>query len=120
MAASKRFAQTTVEKVQQKRFKVNSSNAIKNNNKAANVLREYLKEKGQDSNFESFDVVKLNEVWGHFYIDARTSLENIRHSLNRFLKSQPHYKCFDIANDADFQDANQNFKAMMAEWKKEG
>lgn len=119
MAASKRFAQTTVEEVQQKRFKVNSSNTIKCNNTAPNVLREYFKEKGQDSNFESFDVVQLNEILGHFYIDARkpdgekyktTCLENIRHSLNRFLRSPPHNKCFDVVKDADFQDANQNFK----------
>lgn len=53
--------------MQQKRFKVNSSIiTIKCNNKAANVLREYLKTKGQDSN-----VLKLIEVLGHFYIDAR-------------------------------------------------
>lgn len=129
MAASKRFAQTTVEEVQQKRFKVNSSNTIKCNNKAANVLREYLKEKGQDSNLESFDVVQLNEILGQFYIDAwkpdgekykTTSLENIQHSLNRFLRSPPHNKCLDIVKDANFQDANQNFKAMMAELKREG
>lgn len=71
MAASKRFAQTTFEEVQQKRVKVNSSNTIKCNNKAASVLHNYLKEKGQDSNFESFDVALLNEVLGHFYIDTR-------------------------------------------------
>lgn len=58
--------------MQQKRFKVNSSIiTIKCNNKAANVLQEYLKAKGQDSNFDSFNVVKLIEVLGHFYIDAR-------------------------------------------------
>lgn len=45
---------------------MNSLNTFKCNNKAANVLREYLKTKGQDSN-----VLKLIEVLGHFYIDAR-------------------------------------------------
>lgn len=44
MAESKQYAHTIVEEVQQKRFKCNK--------KAANVSREYLKEKGQDSNFE--------------------------------------------------------------------
>lgn len=109
---------------------MNSSNTIKSNNKTANLLRKYLKEKGKDSNFESFDLVQLNEVLIHFYIDAQkpdgekhktTSLQNIRHSLNRFMRSPPHYKYFDIVKDAaDFQDANQNYKAMMAELKREG
>lgn len=66
MTASKRFAQTIVEEVHQKRFKVNFSNTIKCYNKAANILREYLKDKGQDSNVASFDDVQLNEVLEHF------------------------------------------------------
>jgi hypothetical protein len=39
---------------------------MKSNQKAAGTLKAYLKEVGQDENVEEFDVVKLNEVLGHF------------------------------------------------------
>lgn len=69
--ARKRFAQTTTKEVQRNRLKVNFSSTIKCNNKAVNILRDHLKEKGQVSNFKSFDPEQLNKVLGHFYIDAR-------------------------------------------------
>jgi hypothetical protein len=48
-----------------------------------------------DIELEDFDVVKLNEVLGHLYLDLRktdgkhyktTSLNCLRYSLNRYLK----------------------------------
>lgn len=66
----------TTEEVQQKRLKGNSSSTIKCNNKAVIILREYLKEMGQVSNFESFDPEQLNEVLGHFIL----MLENLMES----------------------------------------
>ena len=39
--------------------------------KVIKTLKAYLKEAGQDENFEEFDVVKLNEVLGHFYMNTR-------------------------------------------------
>jgi hypothetical protein len=63
-------------------------------------LRDYLKEKkSQDTAFEHFDEVQMNEMLGHFYIEVRKpngekyktiSLENICHGLNRFLRFLPH------------------------------
>jgi hypothetical protein len=43
-----------------------------------------------------------------------TSFESIRHGINRYLKSPPHDKKFDIVNDSDFTDANTNFRAAMS------
>lgn len=64
-------------------------------------MREYLKESGQDSKFEEYGEVRLNEVLGQFYINVRkpdgnhykiSSLENLRYGLNRYLRSPPTIK----------------------------
>lgn len=68
----------------------------------------------KDSNFELFDVVHLNEVFRTLLYKCLETWPrevqnnfswNIRHSLNRFLRSPLHNKCFDIVKDADFQNA---------------
>jgi hypothetical protein len=91
-----RFAETTEEEIQTKRLKLNADNTLKANKKSANILRDYLKEKHQDSLFENYDTVRLNETLAHFYMDLRksdggrykaTSFESIRHGINRYLKS---------------------------------
>jgi hypothetical protein len=73
--------------------------------------------------------VRLNETLGHFYVDVRkpdgskykaTSFESIRNGINRYLKSPPHNKPFDIVKDSRFTDANINFRAQMAEMKRMG
>ncbi|CAG2208062.1 unnamed protein product [Mytilus edulis] len=85
----------------QKRLNVNAENTSKANRKCANILRDYLQEKEQDDDFEKFDCVRLNETLCHFYVDLRkgdgerykaSSLESIRHGINRYLKAPPHSK----------------------------
>jgi hypothetical protein len=58
--------------------------------------------------------VVVTETLAHFYIDLRkpdggrykaTSFESIRHGINRYLKSPPHNRKFDIVKDSDFTDA---------------
>ena len=49
-----------------------------------------------------------------------SSLENVRHSLNRYLNQPPYNKNIDIIKDREFTDANVNFKAAMAELKGSG
>ncbi|CAG2220574.1 unnamed protein product [Mytilus edulis] len=86
-------------------------------------------EEEQDYDFEKFDCVRLNETLGHFYVDLRkgdgerykaSSLESIRHGINRYLKAPPHSKTFDIVKDSPFNDSNANFKAVLAESKRFG
>jgi hypothetical protein len=48
-----------------------AENTIRANKKCANILREYLKENKQNSEFETFDRVRLNETLSHFYVDIR-------------------------------------------------
>jgi hypothetical protein len=62
-------------------------------------------------------------------MDARTvngqayktsTLENIRHSLNRYLKSPPFNKHFDIITGPEFLDANECMKTALKELKQNG
>ncbi|CAG2230190.1 unnamed protein product [Mytilus edulis] len=108
---------------------MNAENTLKANRKCANILRDYLQEKQQDDDFEKFDCVRLNETLCHFYVDLRkgdgerykaSSLESIRHGINRYLKAPPHSKTFDIVKDSPFNDSNANFKAVLAESKRFG
>ena len=47
------------------------------------------------------------------------SLENIRHSLSRYLQAPPFLKTFDLVKGEDFRDAIVNFRAVLAELKRE-
>jgi hypothetical protein len=128
-AGMKRFATNSESEIATKRLNMHSENTTKANKRAATALRDYLKENSQNTNFEALDANALAEVLGHFYLDARkvdgkhyksSSLENVRHGLNRYLKDPPHYKQFDIIKDTAFTNANANFKAAMAELKRLG
>ena len=44
---------------------------MKSNQKAARILKAYLKQADQDEKFEKFDTDKLSEVLGQFYMNVR-------------------------------------------------
>jgi len=99
------------------------------NNYAGDKIRKYLHEKNLNPEFETYNAAQLAEVLGKFYLDARsdkgdfyksTTLENLRHSLNRYLKSSPHNKQFDIISSEDFNEANRNFKTAIEELQQSG
>lgn len=125
----KRFACHSADEIDEKRVKSTPINTIKANNHAAKVLRTYLAEKNEAVEFEVLEPSKLSKLLSGFYLDARTvdgelykatSIEQIRHSLNRHLKAPPHNKQYDIIKDRDFIDANESFKAALREMKSEG
>jgi len=129
MAASGRFACHTSADIDAKKSSV-TQKATKNYNEAAEkILRKYLAEKKQDISFEKFSQEGLAEVLTHFFLDVRTkdgkmykatSLESLRHVLNRYLKGPPHSKKFDISKDPQFLDANESFKTAIEELKAAG
>jgi len=93
------------------------------------LLREYLTETEQSSNFEALSAQQLNDVLKHFYLNARkadgemckaNTLESTRYSLNRYLKSPPVQKTFDIINDNEFNEVNMCFKTVIKELKANG
>lgn len=118
---------TTGEEKQKKRLKLNSSNTLQVNKGSAKVCKKHLKVKGENENFQDFDNVKLEEMLGHFYMDLRredgshykvNSLETVRHSINRYLKS--FNRKVDIVKNSLFTDSNTCFKAVLAEDKRMG
>jgi hypothetical protein len=128
--AGKRFAHHSELDLQSKKLVLIPQNTRKSNEKAAKSLRLYLAEKGENTNFEEFSAAELNKVLKTFYFDARTitgelykasTLENLRHSLNRFLKAPPHSRIdLDIIKDPRFTDANESYKAAIKELKSVG
>ena len=127
--ATKRFATLTADDIQAKKTLLNSRETIRNNNKFSRTLKAYLDEIGEDSNFEYFEKDKLNNVLSQFYLSVRkqdgefykaTTLENMRHTINRYLQSVPYNRKFDIIKDTEFKDANVAFKAALAELKRIG
>jgi hypothetical protein len=126
---AKRFASHTESDILEKRANVVPKNTSKGNQKSARILRDYLKEKSQDPEFENYDAYRLNEVLSHLYLDMRkadgemyktSSLENFRYGLNRYLKAPPFLKTFDIIKDHEFYPANESFKTALAELKNAG
>ena len=112
--------------------------------KATRAFRAYLEESNDypDVCFETFSAEKLNEALEGFWLGARkqksdgetpgsiragtggkqafykaSTLENLRHSLNRYLKSPPNEKGFDIIKDKEFSASNESFKAALRELK---
>ena len=127
--ATKQFASLAVDEIGKKKMLIKAKKTMKRNQKTARTLKAYLKEAGQDENLEEFDAAKLNEVLGHFYMNARkqdgehykaTSFENIRHPLSIHLQGVPYNRKMDIIKDTEFSDANVCFKAALAELKRIG
>lgn len=125
----KRFADHSAGEILAKRANIVPKNTVNANKGASSLFRCYLEEKSQNTNFETFDPVRLAEHLSHFYMDVRTkdgemykatSLESMRHSLNRYLKAPPHLRPFDIITANEFNDANACFKTAMAEVKASG
>lgn len=121
-------ADTSADEIQHKRLRLNSGNTFRSNRKCAYTLPDYLGEK-QDPLFKSYDSVRLNVTLAHFYVDLRkpdggrykaTSFESIRNGLNRYLKSPPNNKEFDIVKDPCLTDANTNYRVQIAEMKRMG
>ena len=125
----KRFATISEQEIEQKRRLLTPKNTTKCETSAANVLRDYLTEKGMNIQFETFPKKELDTVLSKFYLEARTkdgqlfkksSIEGIRYSLNRFLKKLPNNETFDLLKDTSFAKSNDSFKLALQEIKNAG
>ena len=124
-----RFASTTAAELLAIKENVNARNTRKANERACSLLKSYLKEKEMPSSFWLFSKKELNEVLVQLYVNVRqvngqkykvSSFENIRHGLNRYLRSPPHEKDFDIIQDNEFREANVSYHAALKDLKTEG
>ncbi|VDH97885.1 Hypothetical predicted protein [Mytilus galloprovincialis] len=124
-----RFGTSTRQDIDDKRRNIHANKTQKSNTLSATLFREYLTSKDHEADFESFTTQRVDEALSHFYLDVRkidgsmyktSSLESIRHGLNRHLKAPPNNKVFDIIKDAAFRYANMSFDAARAELKQAG
>lgn len=116
-----RFGDTSEEEIQRILEDKNRPNTKKATKTAVNVLREYLKEKELETNFEDFDKSFLNNVLRKFYVEVRkrdgdfykkSALNSIRFALNRYLQTT---RKIDIINDPDFRLSDEVFRAQSVE-----
>ncbi|XP_063404526.1 uncharacterized protein LOC134687991 [Mytilus trossulus] len=124
-----RFGTSTRQDIDDKRRNIHADKTQKSNTQSAKLFKEYLTSKNHEADFESFTTQRLDEALSHFYLDVRkidgsmyktSSLESIRHGLNRHLKAPPNNKVFDISKDTAFRYANMSFDAARAELKQSG
>ena len=93
--------------------------------KAANSVQLFLAECGEATSFEEMTAQDLDKILKTFYFDAQTvtssmykasSMENFRHSLNRYLKQPPHNRHdIHIIKDDSFRETNEAYKAAVKE-----
>ncbi|XP_041354731.1 uncharacterized protein LOC121372471 [Gigantopelta aegis] len=89
-----------------------STRTVKADRRAAKLFRRYLKKKKWPENFETFEPAELCKCLCHFFMDVRkedgevykeSSLQYFRYGLNRYLRSAPFNREFDITRDAAFK-----------------
>ena len=130
MAASRegRFASLTDQEFESILENKNAENTKKATKQAVTLFREYLREKGLPSEFESLDKPSLATTLGKFYVEARrvngehykrATLNSIRSGINRHLKRE-YSELIDIIKDTEFAKANDAYKAATVELKKVG
>ena len=127
--ATKRFATLTEDEIVAKKKDLTPKATQSATNVGVRLFREYLIEKELSEVFEAFSKAELDKNLGSFYLEARTksgekykvaSLKSARYAINRFLKSPPNNKTYDIVTDPDFAHSNDMFKVAMRELKAEG
>ena len=69
---AKRCALYSVEEINAKKANLVPKNATKTNYRAARLLRIYLEDLKEDSNFEKYNIQELTKTLSHFYLDLRT------------------------------------------------
>lgn len=100
---------------------------IRSTKASVKLFRDFLAEKGESVEFESFSKPKLCSILRTFYVEARkkngdfyttSSLNAMRFGINRHLQSVR--RNIDILTDLEFTDANRAYRIQIAELKKRG
>eukprot|EP00057_Strongylocentrotus_purpuratus_P018990 XP_011673464.1 PREDICTED: uncharacterized protein KIAA1958-like [Strongylocentrotus purpuratus] len=127
-STSTRFASLEEEEYEQLLQNKDTFNTKKSTKTSVTVFREYLAEKGHDSDFQLLGKSELAALLAKFYVEVRrtdgthyktSSLHSIRAGINRYLKSEYH-EVIDIIKDIEFTHCNVAFKAAKVELKKIG
>ncbi|XP_070196113.1 streptococcal hemagglutinin-like isoform X3 [Littorina saxatilis] len=104
-------------------------NTLRSNRSAARLFREFLREKGDGSDFENFSAAKLDDALGHFYMEARTkkgehytktTLMIMQSALQRHLAGPPYGRMFHFNHDQEFRFSKSCLKSAVAEVVQKG
>ena len=124
------FKRTSREGPAQKPKAIFAKGTLKNHLVAVKLLRLHLTKKNELSNFEDFSEEKLARVLGRFYLEVRktrtgelymeSTLASLRRSLNRYLRSPPHLKSFDIIESESFDCANECYNTAIYNIRRAG
>ena len=114
----------------EKQKDLQNKNSLKNEKKAERAFKLYLSEAGEeDTDFHSYSEEKLDYHLSKFWFAAHTqngdyyhvsSLDNLRHSLNRSLKRFGHNYDITKSECISFTKSIKAFKDATAELKKQG
>ena len=125
---TKRFADFDEEEYQNILQDKDSDRTKKATKTSVNIFREYLAEKGRNTQFQTLTKEEIALQLAKFYIEVRrvdgthyktSSLNSIRAGINRYLKSE-YFGVIDIISDPEFSRANAAYKAATVELKKIG
>ena len=120
-----RFASSSNEDIVDLLNKRHAKNTKRSTNRCIQLFKQYLREKGEDTEFEKFEKDKLKENLKHFYVDVRkedgseykkSSVQNLRQGLKRYIIEKTGW---DITS-AEFSAANDVFTAKLTDLKRQG
>ena len=122
----RRFAEISEEQLQTIIENKDAVNKKRSTNQAVKIFREYLAEKAQSNDFESFSPSELDTFLEKFYEEARnrngklykkSSLTTMRFGLSRHINNALD---IDIMKDLRFKNSNTIFKAVSKDLKRQG
>jgi hypothetical protein len=124
--SKRRFAEISEEQLQTIVENKDAVNTKRSTNQAVKIFREYLAEKAQSNDFESFSPSELDTFIGKFYAEARnrngelykkSSLTTMRFGLSRHINNALD---IDIMKDLRFKNSNTIFKAVSKDLMRQG
>ena len=122
----RRFAEISEKQLQTIVENKDAVDTKRSTNQAVKIFREYLVEKAQSNDFESFSPSELDTFLGKFYAEARnrngelykkSSLTTMRFGLSRHIINALD---IDIMKDLRFKNSNTIFKAVSKDLKRQG
>ena len=126
-----RFATASSDDINGLKKSMHAKNTQKSTAKTAKILADYVKEKNLVVDFAKQSNAELDDFLANFYAEVRTkdgalykvsSMENLRHGINRYLNSPPINRKIDIIKVDEFKqgEASKVYRSMIKRMKEEG
>ena len=120
-----RFGSYTEDDIDELVTNRHSKNTKRSTARCVQLFRDYLSEKRESVDFESFDKDKLKKWLTKFYVEVKkkdgtdyrkSSIQNLKNGLKRYLKET----CSLDISGSDFSHANKVFAAKVVDLKRHG